>query len=336
MSQQQTTIVVDTSVFIHDIHHKHSIIGTKSKHWEPLVKAQLTYLMSGDWLGEMKPDQFQVIFVTDSKPYWRSEYLLRAEVVSLVPRKLKKDEKARQRLLELMERPFHDLDTKEFSERLELTKDLGIHYKAGRKFPTYEFTKIKKLVLETIKERNWSLLGQKGYEADDVAACIVKVNSELEDPNKLLLLTIDSDWIGLINQDTSWYCMHGWFPRLRSNLDNCNVWAEKRLGGRLETFRDIWDIKGQKGDKSDNIPPSAGVLLPVIDLLTPPEEYRLWEQPIASDIKDLLEYPKYRSMDATRALEYIYSTGVNACIRSLDIHRDLISPDDALVTSEVQ
>jgi hypothetical protein len=70
--------------------------------------------------------------------------------------------------------------------------------------------------------------------------------------------------------------MSGFAPVIRDTIEVVNTWAEKRLKETLVFHRDIWDIKGQQGDASDNLPPSNGVLLPVIDLLNPPQEYRYW------------------------------------------------------------
>lgn len=340
--EKPMTIVVDTSVIIHDLHYKHSLLNHTDPHWTALIKAQLTWIVSGDWLGDLKPKKFQVVFVSDMKPYWRTEYLKKPETVAAVPRKTKKDEKKRERLNELLNQGYQKteddltdgitavlgLSEKPKQHQVEfnrLSDDLAIHYKAGRKFPEYSFTKLKKLTLEIIRERNWTLLGQKGYEADDIAAAIVKVNECLDSPSNTLLLTIDSDWMGLINHHTSWFCSHGWFPRLRSDLNSVNTWAEKRLGDHLGTFRDIWDIKGQQGDKSDNIPASQGVLLPVIDLLNPPDEHKLWLKPIGQEIEDLLLFPRCRNVDSSKARDYIEALGVNLVVRPLDPRKDLVA-----------
>lgn len=321
---QNTTVIVDISVLIHALEAKHKILKHQDPHWSALIKAQLLWLGSGDWLGDLKPSEFQMVFVSDNKAnqkYWRHDYLLRADVVASVPRKKKPEEKKRLRLLELLSEP---LDTLEYlEETTKLTEDLAIHYKAGRKFPSYEFSKLKKLTFETIRALNWQQFGQSGYEADDIAATFVKINETLANPNRLILLTIDSDWMGLVNDNTAWFCSHGWFPRVRSDSHSCNVWAEKRLKSTLENFRDIWDVKGRQGDKSDAIPASNGALLPIIDLLNPPAEFQLWNQPIAGVIKDALEFPKFRKVDPKAAIRYIEQLGVDLCVRPLDNLRDL-------------
>ncbi|MBW4558454.1 MAG: hypothetical protein KME59_21515 [Trichormus sp. ATA11-4-KO1] len=313
----QMTVIVDTSVFLHSLEEKHVILNHKNPHWTALIKAQLQWLVSGDWLDDLKPNKLQFIFVTDSKPYWRTEYLLSSDVVSKVPRKKKAEEYKRVRLLELLAK-----DDRDSEEVLKLTEDLAIHYKAGRKFPTYEFTKVKRLLFKYLTDQGYTQIGKVGYEADDVAACVVKVNQGLDNPNRLVLLTIDSDWMGLVNDDTAWFCMHGWTPRMRSDRFSCDQWALRRLGSTLDAYTDIWDIKGVKGDKSDNLPASDGVLLPVIDLLNPPDEHKLWNTPMADDIRDVLEHPRNRRYDGSAAMQYIQACGVAPCVRALNIQKD--------------
>jgi len=327
-----TTVVIDTSVLMHNLHHKLSILDHTNPHWVGLVKAQLQYVASGCWLGDLKPDKFQIVFVLDSKPYWRVEYLTRPEVSSAIPRKKKADEKKRQRLMELLE-SINELGMDgdiqaaqgiEASEEFQgLSQALAIHYKAGRKLPEYSFRKIKKISYGVIREAGWNIIGVPRYEADDLAACFRVVNDRLDQPNRLLLVTIDSDWMGLINDHTAWYCMTGWFPRVRSDFPSANTWAEKRLGSALDDYTDLWSLKVQQGDKSDNLPP--GTPREVIDLLNPPEEHKLWKQPIAEAVKDILEYPRRRPVNPKDALIYMGQLGVSPVIRPLDNYKDFVA-----------
>lgn len=321
-----TTIVIDTSVFLHEMSHCHSTIGHTDKHWEGLIKAQLAWLVSGDWMGGLKPQDFQVLFVCDTKDselkYWRHRHLVDPEVTSKVPRKNKTLEKKRQRLADML---LQGTSGDSLVVR-ELTEDLAIHYKAGRKFPEYAFTKMKKVMLQVIREQGWRCFGQVGYEADDVAAAVVKANMSLPDNlrHRVVLLTVDSDWMGLIDDLTSWFCLHGYFPRIRGDMHSANEWAQRRLKRPLKQYRDIWDIKAQQGDKSDNLPPSNGVLLPAIDLLNPPSEHQLWHQPIGQDIKRCLQHPCYNKVSGVAAAKYVQSIGVPLAVRPLDPEKDFI------------
>lgn len=317
------TIVVDTSVFLHQLYRVIMPIPHTDPRWKPLIKAQLCYLMSGNWLSVLKPEKFQIVLAGDKKDlslkYWRHHWLASAEVAAQVPRKSKAAEKQRLKLRELMaESPLELSD-----EAAKLAEELAIHYKAGRRLPEYDFTKLKGFVYSCIEQQGWLFFRQTGYEADDIAATIVHINRSLEKPNKLMLVTVDTDWLGLVDEHTSWFCMHGYQPRLRDSLEVINQWAQRRLGCTLSNPRDIWEIKARQGDKSDNIPESDGALLPAIDLLNPPEEHRLWNQPIGLAIKAALEYPRYWQIDSDEAEEYIYRCGIPLAIRPLERSRDL-------------
>jgi 5'-3' exonuclease, N-terminal resolvase-like domain len=316
-----TTVVVDVSVLVHRMHNLLNPIDHTNPHWKGLIKAQLSYVASGDWLGELKPEKFQVIWVTDSKPYWRSDYLLNPEVLSKTQRSTKKLESLRARLNELMTSGV-DLENPEY---LKLIESLSIHYKAGRSLPVYSFTKMRDYTYKVITEAKWTMLAKKGYEADDCAAAVVQVNSELSDNqrNRIILLTIDSDWMGLVSEDVMWYCMTGFYPRVRSDLFSCNVWANKRLGVNLKSFKDLWVIKGDQGDKSDNLPASNGTLLPVIDLLNPPDEHKLWLHPMGSFIRDTLVSPRIMPVNSEKAVDYIGRNGISLPIRPFNSLSDL-------------
>lgn len=317
------TIIVDTSVFIHQLERVLRPIQHTDDRWKPLVKAQLCYLMSGSWLTVLKPDKFQMIFAGDQKDkdlkYWRHHWLSRPEVAAQIPRKTKAAEKKRQRLQEIMNGAPQVTST----EAAEIAEELSIHYKAGRSLPDYGFTKLKDFVYKCIRDQGWLFFKQLGYEADDIAATIVHINRHLDNPGKLMLLTVDTDWLGLVDNHTSWFCMHGYQPRLRDSLEVINQWAQRRLGCTLSSPRDIWDIKSRQGDRSDNLPESEGMLLPAIDLLNPPEEHRLWNQPIGQDIRAALEQPRYFQIDSDDAEEYIYRCGIPLAIRPLERSRDL-------------
>lgn len=305
-------IVVDLSVFAHQVAEDLMVIEKEPKLWDMALKANLAYLVSADWLGELRPRDINIIFVKDSKPYWRTEYLLRPEIFSKVPRKVKSLEKLRESFASMTP------GTEEYQVAFD---KLAIHYKGGRKFPRYALDKTKKKIERYCRQQGWEVLGYPGYEADDIAAALVKVNMRSPKPKDILLLTIDSDWMGLVSSNTHWFCMRGWQPRLRSDLLSVNKWAERRLGQRLEFFREIWDIKGQLGDKSDNLPASQGVLLPVIDLLDPPREYRLWEKGFF-DVDVLGRTTP--NIKGAAALRFLDSSGLTVSIRPFIAKKDLI------------
>lgn len=306
-----TLVLIDFSVFIHQVHGNVLYLkGLGDEKVKGAIDADLAYLASGKWLEGLVPDGFQMVLLQDTKPYWRTNYLRDFDVYSRVPREGALEKKR----LALLEDPDNE----------KLQKELTIHYKAGRKLPTYFFKKVKKRLKDGIGNTGLPSLSFKGYEADDLAATFCALNTTRD----ILLCTIDSDWMGLISPRVSWYCLHGYKPRLRSDMVTINNWAERRLSKALDTPRDIWETKAWLGDRADNIPPSQGLLLPVIDLLNPPVSKRLWAQPNkASVFKNHLDNPELCQIDhklAKRAEEYLASIGAFTSIRPFMVKRDLI------------
>ncbi|MFB2876888.1 hypothetical protein [Floridanema aerugineum] len=298
---RHTTVVFDYSVFCHQLH---AIVGNADipkKHYLGVIKAQLVQVLSQEYLGVLKPNEkFQTVFCVDSKPYWRTEYLLRPEVWEKVER---------------------------YGKKGKLLEPQPIHYKAGRKFPEYTFTKLKNKMLEVIQNQGWSVMAGQGFEADDMAACIVMCNRILppEKQHRLILVTVDTDWLGLLDNNTEWFCMKGWFPRVRMTLDDLNHWSHKRLGTYFDMPAELWGHKAVFGDKSDNLPPNSP--LEVIDLCEPPAEFCSWElSATRNKAMQFLQYPadhseKYFTDSASR---YLMQLGMPKAIRPLDVGKDCL------------
>ena len=199
-------------------------------------------------------------------------------MVARVPRKLKRDKEKLEELRALLAIPEADVTVEDAIAIQNLTVDLSVHYKAGRKFPEATFTKLKKAMREVATAQGWLELGHQFYEADDIAASIVRANRLRSEPHNLILVTIDSDWLGLLDEHTKWFFMHGWFPRIRDTESSAfDSWSMRRLKRTFDEPRQLWDYKAKVGDKSDNLP--SGTPLEVIDLLNPPEGHRslqLW------------------------------------------------------------
>lgn len=268
-------IVVDTSVLLHKLNQS-TPMGHGDPQLESMIKANLTWLLSGAWLGyELRPLMRSMVFAKDVKQYWRSDWLLDIRNTINLPRKTKALTALAEKVRDLLA-----LETKT-EEQLDQIDDgidkLNVKYKAGRSLPEYKFTKIKKLVYRYLDQLGVNQMGSQGYEADDMAAAIVATNTANGSPFNILLLTVDTDWLGLVNPSVTWCCMTGFTPTVRDTIDVVNSWAEHKLKSTLTTWRDIWDIKGEKGDAADNLPRSAGQLLPVIDLLNPPVAHRFWK-----------------------------------------------------------
>lgn len=301
---RNTTVIIDFSVAAHQLHSAYIAAGLEScvagsnvenpkkaleSLYKSFIQAQMGHMMSLDWLGKLKPEKSNILLAADVKPYWRAEYLVRPEVVARIPQKLKADQKRRDRLVELLEKyQGYDLDAvtpeaiQDQTEILELTDKLKVCYKGGRKFPEYSFTKLKKDMYRLAADQGWNVLSKPGYEADDHAASVVMLNRSLPEAqqNNILLITVDADWMGLVDDRTTWFCMHGWKPRVRAlGSAETSEWVKRRLKVRnpdavARDPKQIWEVKTEQGDKSDNLP--KGSPLEVISLVEPPEKYRLW------------------------------------------------------------
>ncbi len=212
----------------------------------------MVWVTSGKWLqGVGFNGQPNVIWANDTKPYWRTEYLLRESVWSKVsPVKRRKPQ-----------------------------PPAPIHYKGKRTQPTIGLGLVRSAMRMAIAKNGWHILegmasSTAGYEADDMAALLVTLNRQSSEPHKLYLVTCDHDWIGLVDEHTTWCNTYGAYPRLR-DLSNWSVGHY----AHLQQPRDIWQFKAQTGDSSDNLPNVGGnpegtkALLPVIDLLEPPEYF---------------------------------------------------------------
>ena len=184
----------------------------------PLLKANLTALVSLTWLPPSVVDTVKsVIFARDDKPYWRTDWLLQPENYLRVER-LKRGQKQ----LELTRQKLYTsfLENGELSESEAMLAEhskLPIHYKAGRALPAYRFQKIKKHVFKWLEDGTVQVpfMGFNTYEADDTAASVVALNTLKGNPFNIVLLTVDADWLQLVNPNVTWVCMNGYAPAIR-------------------------------------------------------------------------------------------------------------------------
>lgn len=162
-------------------------------------------------------------------------------------------------------------------------------YKAHRKSKPESFD----MVMRTLEKANISAIGFPGYEADDVAAAIIRL--WLASRNNLIsqiyLATVDSDWCGLVLDPNIFWCnTRDYQPRLRTRTEIyqwlCSKWnkqsKKKQRLWLLPSFPDftcsnIWDWKVATGDKADNL--DADSARHLIDLIHPPRSYDLLDRP---------------------------------------------------------
>lgn len=304
------TVIVDTQVVYHllaarlakwDLEaHLKATGETQVALVTKIVQANICHINSGLFY----PGETKFVWVDDFKDngkYWRHDYLADPEVWMGIPGKprSKRTPKALEHLKTLVEKnprvPLKVLcitkedawpvvrqaslslfgSPKDLDEMYDLVQKLMVRYKGGRGLPTYHMQVIRKAGADTLRAIGAPVLKTLGFEADDQASLLVRVNRASEAPQDLVLLTIDTDWMGLIDHGIDWVCTKGYEPRVRKIGDgSVNTWANRVLKATLGHPRDIWEHKAQFGDSSDNLPPGSPI--GVIDLLNPVPEYDLF------------------------------------------------------------
>jgi 5'-3' exonuclease len=174
-------------------------------------------------------------------------------------------------------------------------------YKGNRPPKTDTFYSIKATGERLAQKLNIPILSEYGYEADDLAAAIVKnqlfcQSLECQTPEEkafadleIRLWTVDSDWHQLVSKSVTWYNTGPWEPLIRGPRE-AKAWAKKRLKVDLEHPQDIVPIKCIKGDKSDNLPPGTKPFF--IDLFNPHQSHRLLaKEQFVDQLFSLLEAP---------------------------------------------
>lgn len=310
-------IALDMSVAAHQMHSNLVSAGIPVEHYEGYIKAQLTWMMSLEWLGSLKPDKAKIILCCDVKPYWRASYMLQPSVILSIPRKTKAEKAKLEEYRELVTKREASGEFVVSDREQTLFDDLKKVYKGGRKFPEYSFTKLKKKMYQFAGEQDWTMLASPGYEADDMMAALVQVNQQTGNEHYITLVTVDADLLGLVGTHTDWFCMYGWQPRLRRlNSPELKEWSLRRLKTDIsQNPRDIWTVKAKSGDKSDNLPPGSPI--EVIDLLEPPSEYIPLEtdKALAGRIGNVLKSPSVKPIDGLKAADYLTQLGCQVFIK---------------------
>ncbi len=117
-------------------------------------------------------------------------------------------------------------------------------YKAGRKPMDIELKQQLPLIKEFLKEMDICVLGQEGFEADDILGSLSLKFKDVE----TLLLTGDKDSLQLINDHTKVLLM-------RKGISNIELFDEEHFNEVYGISPSVFvDVKALMGDKSDNIP----------------------------------------------------------------------------------
>lgn len=181
-------------------------------------------------------------------------------------------------------------------------------------------------------------VGFHGYEADDVAAAIVRLHNQdqliADQILHINLVTVDSDWLGMVFSKVTWVNTAVHEPRVRK-LDDVYEWLRGKWSKQSKkkqrmwslpdythfTPQQIWEWKAVTGDKADNIDASAKH---VIDLFNPPKVYDILEdrqsaQALTQAIKILLLSPvaPMTARQKHELFQAIYSFGVQTPVQDL-------------------
>jgi hypothetical protein len=180
-------------------------------------------------------------------------------------------------------------------------------YKAGRSAKPSCYGDLLKLVAQA----DISTIAFPGYEADDVAAAIVRMwdVSKKENIKSIYLATVDSDWLALIRHGVTWVNTAQHTPRVRGKLETF-TWLRSKWNAQPKKWQavwplpsqlqfrptDVWEWKLMVGDKADNIPPGAPRYM--VDLMNPPSEYDLTAPAHQMDILKAIGGAKVIDVDA--------------------------------------
>ena len=142
-----------------------------------------------------------------------------------------------------------------------------VPYKYGRKFPSATYAKYAKDFRKVLGDTGFPILGSKGYEADDIAGSLV---NRMPEEDTATLVTIDSDWLGLVSDRVDFYNIINYQPSNRWRItleDVINTNACRDYAHLMNKPSDIWKVKSIYGDSSDRLLP--GTPLGLISLLEP-------------------------------------------------------------------
>jgi hypothetical protein len=310
----KTYALIDLSVFLHVIHDKKRDYANKPADVVAGIKnAQLAWLLSCEFLRGYVPDGEPIypLILRDQKAgtsgYWIHQYLLRPEVYSRIPRYGKRIDKSTGQASRLKAQP--------------------VKYKGHRGPSQPSYVSLVNAFDERLAKSGVPQLRKTGFEADHWlgALCNFQLNKPVEERDRIIIVTTDSDHLGCVNEQVSWFCMVGHKPRVRANMASISEWSQRRLKAKFERPRELWDYKAKYGDKSDNLPPGSPI--EVIDLLNPPLEFNLLNNAGAiASIEAAFESgwlaPK---QDAERARRYLRRAGCQPFPRPFNAEMDILA-----------
>jgi 5'-3' exonuclease len=260
-----TLIVVDSNAFFHSLVAQIEKYKIPANEIEIFCNFNLRYLYSGGLFSNyLAPNtKIQMVFVMDTKPYWR-ELLLKEIGINY-----KQNRQAKPQSVSLLATVKGIITT-------------TLHNKKIPMFASY--------TRKSIKGCKVSL----GYEADDIASAIARYTCYKSLYDEVIFFTDDSDWLAFTELNHTWIGIHHRHPRVR-NEEICMHWIKnfafdfhrtkvRRAYTALHINKptDIWEFKAYFGDNADNLPGdksrgTPGVFRPFIHLFDPMEGFDLYE-----------------------------------------------------------
>jgi hypothetical protein len=247
---------------------------------EALTSMSIFLLVSGAWLSELDSSKTDLLFVDDTKPYWRHWELGKIGV-------------------------NYKGNRKKDGNRLTLLS--MVHTQVQFVLASRGFN-----ICTLFDVINGDIYG---YEADDIAANTVRKYRHLY--KTIYLLTVDTDWLPLTQfENVVWLCVNDYGQRYRNKAyathwfqtaKACNSTIAQR-NYKKTCISQLWDFKSEFGDTSDNLRGNLKDQSPkrynkFVDLLNPPEKYLLVDNAKFGDTVGLCLIPDLKPTPIKRWLE---------------------------------
>jgi hypothetical protein len=162
-------------------------------------------------------------------------------------------------------------------------------YKAGRSAEALRdncYKSIRDIGHALVAELGLPFYSKTLYEADDWAGLCYRLKLSAEKDSllwrrEMLLSTVDSDWLQLVNDEAGilWANTGPWQSRLKNEAET-RAYVHKRMGLRIAKPSEIASVKQRQGDTADNLP--AGSDLSLFDLCGANPDYYLDDMPDAA------------------------------------------------------
>lgn len=279
-------VVIDTYVVLYNILHRAiEAYGHVPEGFVAYGEAALEWVDSLAWFPGLKKRGGVVLWVEDSKPYWRSDYHPEYKAA-----RVPKPPVFGELLARFHEMNFRRLAVEEF-EADDVAAAIVQLWRQG------QLAGIRQLYLATVDSDWQGLVCQPDVFWVDLAGYSPRVRQRTEIYNWLC-----SKW-----KKQTKFLQGAW----------------KVPDPALFESRMIWDWKRACGDTSDNLPPRSPLFL--IDLFQPLSEYRLWERPeFVSAVRAELDRERQPTLQLDKAEHQMSMLGLNPPISAIDDFNPLL------------